>query len=71
MIVKFLRFQIDEGVVRGVSIGEDPTHDGLRESVEIMSSIADMSPKVIIQYFMWFADLLFNSTIHNNRLERS
>ena len=37
MIVNFLRFQIDtwEGVVGGVSIGENPTDDSLGEVQEL------------------------------------
>ena len=60
MVVNFLKFQIDVGgrVVGGVSTGEDSTDEGLGEGAGMESSMADMRPKVVNQYFIWFAHLL-------------
>ena len=47
----------EEGVVGGVPIGEDPTDEDLG-GAGMVSSMADMRPKVMNQFFIWFAHLL-------------
>ena len=43
---------MEERVEGGVSVGDDLTDDGLGEDTGIESSMAEISPKVINQYFI-------------------
>ena len=47
-----------EGVEGGVLVGNDSAGDGLGEDVGIESSMAEMRPKVVNQYFILFSYLL-------------
>jgi len=67
---------MEEGVEGGVSASDDSAGDSLGESAGIGSSMAEMSPKVVNQYFIWFAHLLkyvpifFFSMFHTLRMIR-
>ena len=46
---------MEEGVEWGISAGDDLVGDGLGEGAGFESFMAEMSPKVVNQYFILFA----------------